>query len=62
MVNDSPRKKANVIMKKLEIVGHKHLCLFASKDIGPNEELRYDYGVSNLPCRRKDKQLFLLKN
>jgi SET domain-containing protein len=53
MVNDSPRHKANATMKKIEIGGQTHLCLLASRDIAPNEELRYDYGVNNLPWRKK---------
>ncbi|KAJ8046142.1 hypothetical protein HOLleu_04718 [Holothuria leucospilota] len=28
------------------------LCLFARRDIGEGEELRYDYGVDDLPWRQ----------
>ncbi|XP_030840546.1 uncharacterized protein LOC105438115 [Strongylocentrotus purpuratus] len=31
-----------------------HLCLFALVDIRPGAELRYDYGVDNLPWRQED--------
>ncbi|KAJ8043558.1 hypothetical protein HOLleu_10701 [Holothuria leucospilota] len=40
----------------MSIVLHKntpHLCLFALKDIYPESELRFDYGVKNLPWRKK---------
>lgn len=29
-----------------------HLCLFALVDLRPGVELRYDYGVGNLPWRQ----------
>ncbi|XP_071843979.1 uncharacterized protein [Apostichopus japonicus] len=29
-----------------------HLCLFAQKDIEENEEIRFDYGVADLPWRQ----------
>lgn len=51
MVNDLPAKKSNCKMKKLEVSGRVWLCLFAIKNILPNTELRYDYGVKDLPWR-----------
>lgn len=51
MVNDLPAKKSNCKMKKLEVSGRVWLCLFATKNILPNTELRYDYGVKDLPWR-----------
>ncbi|XP_052259668.1 uncharacterized protein LOC127864032 isoform X4 [Dreissena polymorpha] len=35
----------------------EHLCLFATKDIAVNEELRFDYGVPNLPWRKAGEDL-----
>ncbi|XP_068758091.1 uncharacterized protein [Montipora capricornis] len=40
-------------MKKVIVSGKVCLCLFATKDIAPNEELRYDYGLKDLPWRVK---------
>lgn len=53
MVNDSPKAKANSKMKKVVIDGKTYLCLFATCDIEIGTELRYDYGVPNLPWRKK---------
>ncbi|XP_068710571.1 N-lysine methyltransferase KMT5A-A-like isoform X1 [Montipora foliosa] len=53
LVNDLPAKKANCKMKKVIVSGKVCLCLFATKDIAPNEELRYDYGLKDLPWRVK---------
>jgi len=30
-------------MKKVEVDGNIHLCLFALRDIYPGQEVRYDY-------------------
>lgn len=42
---------------KMKLISHKfpRLCLFAKRDILPNEEIRYDYGEesSKLPWRNK---------
>ncbi|KAJ8048607.1 Histone-lysine N-methyltransferase set-1 [Holothuria leucospilota] len=43
---------------KMSIVIHQdepHLCLFALRDIHQKSELRFDYGVKNLPWREKKK-------
>ncbi|KAH3791226.1 hypothetical protein DPMN_144708 [Dreissena polymorpha] len=32
-------------------------CLFATKDIALNEELRFNYGVPNLPWRKADEDV-----
>lgn len=42
MVNDS--KHGNSKMKKVTHEGRQHLCLFATMQINPGDELRYDYG------------------
>ena len=58
MVNDAEKgdAKQNCVMKIVEVDNTPHLCIFATKDIEA-EELRYDYGVSNLPWR---KVIFML--
>ena len=50
-MNDSP--KGNCQMKKTIINQQPYLCLYARRDIEIGEELRYDYGVSDLPWRIK---------
>ena len=40
-------------MKKVVVDNVPHLCLFAIRDITINEELRYDYGINDLPWRKK---------
>ncbi len=39
-------------MKLIEYQGRCHLCLFARRNIGINEEIRYDYGTDDLPWRQ----------
>ena len=53
LVNDAPARSANCRMKLLEVNSQPRLCLFAVKDIAVDEELLYDYGVSNLWWRQK---------
>lgn len=53
LVNDAPAKEANCKMKKIERERKPYLALFATKSIDIGEELRYDYGVKNLPWRAK---------
>jgi len=52
-VNDIEASKANCKMRIVEIDKVPHLGLFATKTIFADEELRYDYGVSDLPWRTK---------
>lgn len=49
-VNDSP--KPNSAMKLISFNNEKRLCLFALKDILPNQEIVYDYGASGLWWRK----------
>ncbi|XP_073715786.1 histone-lysine N-methyltransferase SETMAR-like isoform X2 [Misgurnus anguillicaudatus] len=49
LVNDS--EQPNGKMKKIELEGKPHLCLFSIKDINPGEEITYDYGGHDLPWR-----------
>ena len=51
LVNDS--EKGNCKMKKVIVDNVPHLCLFAIRDITINEELRYDYGINDLPWRKE---------
>ena len=50
-MNDSPYPNAKIRMVKLN--GKPHLCIFALRDISKSEEIRYDYGVGDLPWRQK---------
>ncbi|XP_064653238.1 uncharacterized protein LOC135503564 [Lineus longissimus] len=54
LVNDAWRGAANCSMKKVSTEkGSPALCLFANRDIEIGEELRYDYGVDDLPWRQQ---------
>ena len=53
LVNDAPSAYANCKMKLVSTKDTPTLCLFAVQDIQPNTELRYDYGVNDLPWRKK---------
>jgi hypothetical protein len=46
-INDS-KYYPNASMKKVVMNNTPFLCLFALKDIEPNEEILYFYGVDNL--------------
>jgi len=54
MINDAPKgdKMQNCTMKIVEVDNKPHLCAFATRDISISEELRFDYGVPNLPWRK----------
>ena len=53
LVNDSIGYRENAITKVVRDSSEKrHLCLFAKRDIARGEEIRYDYGVPNLPWRK----------
>ena len=41
------KTSANVVTKLMEVDGHPYLCLMAARDVGPGEELEYDYGERN---------------
>ena len=49
LVNDS-RYFPNAVMKNT----HKHLCLFALKNIKANEEILYWYGEEDLPWHQHE--------
>ena len=48
MVNDGTGRNANC---KVQVVDG-HLCLFAIMDLPIDTELRYDYGIPDLPWRK----------
>ncbi|CAH3129002.1 unnamed protein product, partial [Porites lobata] len=53
IVNDSPRTKANAVMRKIILDNKTYLCLFAAEDIEKGTEIRYDYGTDDLPWRKE---------
>ena len=57
-VNDSPAKFANCIMKKYELDVQPHIYLKACANIVDGEELRYDYGDTDLPWRIHVRNLY----
>ncbi|KAH3777884.1 hypothetical protein DPMN_179332 [Dreissena polymorpha] len=59
MVNDAIKGdiRNNAEMKIVLVHGKPHLCLFATKDISVNEELRFDYAVPKLPWRKSDEDV-----
>ena len=54
LVNDAKGNSLeNCTMKIIKVNNRKALCLFARRCIEAGEELRYDYGVDDLPWRVK---------
>jgi len=54
-VNDDQRHKANYYTKAVTFASIPHVLIVAGRDLQPNEELRYDYGVANAPWRKVSK-------
>jgi len=50
-VNDAIACEANCKMKMIQVKKQPQLALYATRRIQPHEEIRYDYGVSDLPWR-----------
>lgn len=50
LVNDEYRRP-NSKMKRIDVNGKPHLCLFAVDDIQEGEEITYDYGGEDCPWR-----------
>ncbi|KAI4889246.1 hypothetical protein NFI96_027659 [Prochilodus magdalenae] len=50
LVNDDHRRP-NCRMKKIDVNGNAHLCLFALNHIEEGEEITYDYGGEDCPWR-----------
>lgn len=55
MANDAVGKGENAKMKVIKHEKSTFLCLFAKRDIKGGDEIRYDYGVKDLPWRAKTK-------
>ena len=55
-MNDAEEKMANCKIKKIQH-GRPHLAIYAKKDINCGDELRYDYGVKDLPWRKTQGNL-----
>lgn len=58
IVNDD-HINPNAKMKYLTVEGKPHLCLFATRDISPGEEITYNYGESDWPWRCKVVKILL---
>lgn len=52
LVNDN-HISPNCKMKRIIVEGKPHLCLFATRDISPGEEVTYNYGDGDWPWRNK---------
>lgn len=44
-------------MKRIDVNGKPHLCLFAVDDIQEGEELTYDYGGEDCPWRTQVREI-----
>lgn len=57
MVNDAENgtPEENVLVRIVFVNRLPHLCMFASRSIECGEELRFDYGIADLPWRKKVK-------
>lgn len=53
LVNHGERKERNTKLQIVNFHGTPALCLYALRDIKEGEELLYDYGVANLPWKKK---------
>jgi hypothetical protein len=62
LVNDGIEEKQNCHMKLVPFDNTPHLCLFATKDIAPHTELRYNYGIEDLPWREQGQSKKTGKN
>ena len=60
LVNDD-HLNPNAKMKYLNMQGKPHLCLFATWDINPGEEITYNYGDSDWPWRSRWSYFNVLK-
>ncbi|KAK7880589.1 hypothetical protein WMY93_032777 [Mugilogobius chulae] len=61
LVNDD-HSHPNCKMKRIMLEAKPHLCLFASRDIQPGEEITYDYGGSDCPWRTQHTLIWMLSN
>jgi SET domain-containing protein len=51
-MNDASRKFANCVSKVAILLGKPRVLFFAAGDIMKDSEIRYDYGVKDLPWRK----------
>lgn len=51
-INDAPTKLANCTAKAVFLAGKPRILVFANRPIIKGSELRYDYGVKDLPWRK----------
>jgi len=62
-MNDGTGEERNCDIGIVEYMRVPHVCLFARKHIEEGEELRYDYGVADLPWRKlRQIRIFSLIN
>lgn len=52
-INDGIGSEQNSTMKMVQLHNRPYLAVFASRKILKGEEIRYDYGVPDLPWRTK---------
>jgi len=52
-INDAVASEANCKMRVVEFNKTPHLAVYATRNISPNEEICFDYGVKDLPWRNK---------
>lgn len=53
LVNHGEKEEVNVKLSIIDVDNNPSLCLFALRDINEGEELLYNYGVNNLPWKKK---------
>ena len=60
--NDEPAQSANAEMKLQFLENTPFLCLYAKRHISKGEEIRYDYGIKDLPGRQDIRKRNTKKN
>lgn len=63
-INDAPRheNECNANIEKIIVDYKPALVLFARRFINAGEEIKYDYGVKNLPWRCKEVNKCVFQN
>ncbi|XP_060554702.1 uncharacterized protein LOC132715677 isoform X3 [Ruditapes philippinarum] len=54
--NDGICEEKNAMAKTVLLSNEPRLALFATRNIFPGEEIRFDYGINDLPWRKKSQQ------
>jgi hypothetical protein len=57
--NDGICEEKNAMAKTVLLSNEPRLALFATRNIFPGEEIRFDYGINDLPWRKKSQQVIL---